>query len=272
LELLATPDDCILYKHPVMDLLHSNLFLSKLCKDTFAGYALTQIQKATGYKKNFVNPVEKERKTVLDFCFIMQGNTAIPCSHWLKQQEYAQQQCGLISMPHAKGLYALYYDETGILHYKGIISSEQANEVSLSSVPKQEPQKAYLFFNQEGYSVYCREYREYWEWIGKRNEERYIGNVTHGKGYDAKNMMHTIRLLQVAKEILQRGTLEVKRPNREQLLSIKSGNYQYNELVQMANALIEEIELTAQQSPLPDMPDKETAEAILVQMRQQLYV
>jgi hypothetical protein len=271
LELLATPDDCILYRHPVMARLHSEMFLSKLCKDTFAGYALTQIQKARGYKKKFVNPVDKERKTVLDFCFIMQGQASVPLPQWLPQQEYRQEHCGLTSISHAKGLYALYYDETNALHYKGIVSTELANEVSLSAIPKGEAQKAYLFFNQDGYSAYCREYREYWDWVEKRNEDRYLGNVTHGKGYDAKNMMHTIRLLQVAKEILQQGSLQVRRPNRDQLLSIKAGDFQYDELLTMANGLMKEIEEAAQQSSLPALPDQEMAEAALVQIRQQLY-
>jgi predicted nucleotidyltransferase len=51
IEILASPEDCILYKHPIMDKLHIDLVLSKLCKDTFGGYALTQIRKAKGLKR-----------------------------------------------------------------------------------------------------------------------------------------------------------------------------------------------------------------------------
>ena len=36
LELLATPDDCILYRHPLMNRLNIDMFLSKRCKDSFA--------------------------------------------------------------------------------------------------------------------------------------------------------------------------------------------------------------------------------------------
>lgn len=32
LEILATPDDCILYRHPIMEKLHIGMFLSRLCK------------------------------------------------------------------------------------------------------------------------------------------------------------------------------------------------------------------------------------------------
>jgi len=271
LEVLASPNDCVLYKHPIMNRLHIRMFLSKLCKETFAGYALTQIKKASGYKKKIINPVDAERKTVLDFCFILQGNHSIPLNEWLMQNQLVQEQCGLTSIPHSKGLYALFYDAENNNDYRGIMSSELANEVSLSSIPKGEKEKAYLFFNKESYSSYCKDYREYWEWVEKRNEDRYLGNAEHGKGYDAKNMMHTIRLLQVAEEILSKGALNVKRPNREELLSIKVGNYQYDDLLAMAHSLMDSIETAYENSPLPALPDKENIERILVQMREELY-
>lgn len=271
LELLASPAHCVLYRHPIMDQLSTGMFLSRLCKDTFAGYALTQVRKARGYKKKFVNPVDEQRKSVLDFCFIPQGASSLPVKQWLQQHGYVQEHCGLSSIAHTKGLYALFYDADEALHYKGIMSSDLANEVSLSSIPKDQEAIGHLFFNQEGYSAYCREYREYWDWVEKRNEDRFLGNVHHGKGYDAKNMMHTIRLLQVAAEILRDGILQVKRPNREELLAIKAGNYQYDELLALANTLMQQIESAAQTSALPAEPDREKIEKVLVEMRNALY-
>ena len=271
LELLATPDDCVLYRHPIMNRFSINMFLSKLCKETFAGYAITQIKKARGYKKKMINPVDKERKTVLAFCFIVTAHSSIPLQEWLANNNLVQERCGLTGIPHAKGLYALFYDEKGMHQYKGIVTGELANEVCLSSIPKGEQATAYLFFNKENYSSYCKDYKEYWEWVDKRNEDRYLGNAEHGKGYDAKNMMHTIRLLQVAKEILEDGRLLVKRPNREELLSIKTGQFQYNELLAKANALMESIEAAYSTSTLPDAPDAKHIEAVLVQMRNELY-
>jgi hypothetical protein len=235
------------------------------------GYALTQIKKARGYKKKIVNPVDAVRKTVIDFCFILQGYQSVPLTKWLAQNNFVQEQCGLSNIPHSKGLYALFYDENNVHRYRGIMSSVLANEVSLSSIPKGEKEKAYLFFNVESYSSYCKDYREYREWVEKRNEHRYLGNMEHGKGYDAKNMMHTIRLLQVAEEILTQGKLNVKRLNREELLSVKAGDRPYNELLEMADSLMARIETAYDNSPLPEVPDKEQIEFVLVQMRETLY-
>jgi len=60
--------------------------------------------------------------------------------------------------------------------------------VCLSSIPKGSWQEALLYFNRDGYSTYCKEYREYWDWEEKRNDARYENTQSHGKNYDAKNM------------------------------------------------------------------------------------
>jgi uncharacterized protein len=98
-----------------------------------------------------------------------------------------------------------------------------------------------------------------------------MGNVEHGKGYDAKNMMHTIRLLQVAEEIGRDGQLHVRRTNREALLFIKSGDFPYDELLGLADELVERIETVYQKSALPETPDRKKLEAVLVEMRTELY-
>jgi len=271
LEILATPDDCVLYRHPLMNRLNIDLFLSKRCKESFAGYACAQIQKARGLKKKIVNPVAKERQSTLDFCYVIQGYSSVPARLWLAAQGLVQERCGLAAVPHAKGLYALFYDNDGTIGYRGIISGDMANDVLLSAIPKGEKELTNLFFNKDGYSAYCREYRDYWEWVGKRNQARYSGTMQHGKNYDAKNMMHTIRLLQVAEEILTTGQLHVKRPNREELLFIKAGLAEYDGLLRQANALTKRIESFHVTSLLPESPDVKAIERVLVEMRMELY-
>ena len=271
LELLVSPDECILYKHPLMYKLSIDMFLSKLSKDTFAGYALTQIRKARGYKKKVVNPMDKERKTVLDFCYIMDSYQSVLIKEWLDEKGLRQELCGLSSIPHTKGMYALFYDADNKYSYHGIAVKDTANEVSLSFISKGQQALTYLYWNMEAYSLYCKEYKEYWDWVEERNDNRYQTNLNHGKNYDSKNMMHTIRLLQVAEEILRDGRLTVKRPNRDELLNIKSGNMDYDDLLAMADKLMKNIESYYLISSLPDVPDKEKAERILVEIREELY-
>lgn len=242
LELLNTPADCIRYKHPLMDLLKPELFLSKLCRQTFAGYAQSQIKKAKGLNKKIVNPVDKERRSILDFCYVIhqQGSIALPA--WLQKKGFAQEDCGLVNIAHMRDIYAVFHNSQlseGCL--KGISSGMEANDVSLSSVEKGTEPLAILSFNKDGYSKYCRDYREYWDWVEKRNEVRYENTIDHGRNYDAKNMMHTFRLLNMAEEIAREGLVNVRRHDRDFLLKIRSGAFSYEELVEVANEKIVQI-------------------------------
>lgn len=271
LEILATPDDCILYKHPIMERLQLQDFLSKLCKDSFAGYAYTQIKKARGLHKKIVNPMEKERKSVLDFCYIIDGNNSISLPAWMASNSIDQANCGLVNIPHVKGVYALYYDATQSKGYKGIIKSELSNEVTLSSIPKGEKEMAFLYCHADGYSVYCKQYAEYWDWVNKRNQQRYETNEQHGKNYDSKNMMHTMRLLQSAYQILSTNSLQIRVTNREELLAIKAGTLDYDSLMQQAESLIEKIEESYTTSTLIDEPNAKKSIENLIEMRKILY-
>ena len=225
LEILASPEDSIQHKNPLMDLLKPEDFLSKLCKDTFAGYAISQIKKAKGLNKKILNPIEKERKSILDFCYILENNGSVPLKKWLSENGKVQEKCGLVSIDNTKGMFAVFYNESGDLGYKGIIQNEEANQVSVSSVLKGEKSIAYLFCNLDAYSTYCKDYREYWKWVSERNEDRYNVNQNHGKNYDSKNMMHTIRLLQSCEQIFKNSSLNIRVDNRDELLDIKAGNW-----------------------------------------------
>jgi len=139
LELLATPEDCIRYRHPLMEQLTPELFLSKKCKDTFGGYAYSQIKKARGLNKKIVNPMPRERQTPLDFCYVLQGNGSVPLRQWLTENELTPSRCGLSAIPHFREVYALHYDPTGELGYAGLLRKPASNDLSLSSIPKGAP-------------------------------------------------------------------------------------------------------------------------------------
>jgi uncharacterized protein len=269
LEMMAVSEEHILYKHPIFERLKTEMFISKLCKETFANYAITQVKKARGLNKKIVNPIGKERKNLLHFCYILEGYGATPLLRWLENKDWKQEHCGLVNVPHVKNVYALFYDESA--RFEGIMKKDTSTDVSLTSVPKEYENQAYMFFNMEGYSLYCKEYKEYWEWVEKRNDVRYESTMNHGKNYDAKNMMHTFRLLEIAEEILETGTFSVKRPNRERLLAIKSGEFEYDDLIQEAESKILRIENLYASSKLPEKPDKENIEKILIQMRKDFY-
>lgn len=271
LEILASPEDCIQQKNPLMDLLKPEDFLSKLCKDTFAGYAISQIKKAKGLNKKILNPIDKERKSILDFCYVLENNGSVPLKKWLSENGKIQEKCGLVNIDNTKGMFALFYNESGDLGYKGIIQNEEANQVSLSSIPKEEKSLAFMFCNLDAYSTYCKDYREYWKWVSERNEDRYNVNQNHGQNYDSKNMMHTIRLLQSCEQIFKTNSLNIRVENRDELLDIKAGNWSYDDVMKKAEGLIQSIEYYHSKSTLPEFPDLEETTKTLVEIRENLY-
>jgi uncharacterized protein len=271
IELLSTPDDCVLHRHPVMNLLKPEMFLSRLCNQTFGQYAYAQIKKARGLNKKILNPLDRKRKTILDFCYVVKGQGSVPVLEWLVEQGYLQTECGLVRIDHMRDMYALFHQFQSDRKFSGIFSGEEADEVSLSSVPEGLQPKALLFFNKDGYSVYCKEYRLYWEWVEQRNDARYENTVSHGKNYDAKNMMHVFRLLNMAEEIALYKKVNVRRPEREYLLKIRAGEFSYEDLLKDAEDRIQVIDDLFKKSDLPEQPDQQVSEQKLVQIRHTFY-
>ena len=269
LELLAVPQDSVIYKHPLFELIQPELFLSKLCKDSFAGYAMTQIKKARGLNKKILNPLEEKRKSILDFCYVVSKQGSVSVNEFLKENNLQQENCGLVAIPHMREMFGLYYSTEKI--YSGIIRNDDSMDISLSSVKENEKTIAIMSFNKDGYSKYCKDYKSYWDWVGKRNEIRYENTIEHGKNYDAKNMMHTFRLLDMAEEIGESGKIVVRRPNRDFLLQIKSGKFSYAELVDKAESRINEIEKIYLNSSLPDFPDLNEINNLLIKIRTEFY-
>jgi len=273
LELLSTPPKHIHYRHPVMDMFKPEDFLSKLCRDTFAGYAASQVKKSKGLNKKINNAFDAERRNVLDFCHVVYGNGSVPLKEWLKEHRYSQDDCGLTDLAHFRDVYLLYHQsqlKKGE-RLSGIVSGPESDNVKLSSVTKGIEPLAVMNFNKDGYSVYCREFREYWDWVNKRNESRYQNTLSHGKSYDAKNMMHTFRLLNMAEEIALYREVRVFREDREFLLKIRSGEFDYDTLMAMVDEKLEKIDQAYKNSALRAKPDEAQAEALLIQIRKEFY-
>jgi uncharacterized protein len=131
--------------------------------------------------------------------------------------------------------------------------------------------RSYLFFNRDEYSLRCREHREYRTWEASRNEVRYRQTIGHGGGYDAKNMMHTFRLIRMAGEIARTGRPEVRRRDREELLAIKNGGYRYEELLEMAGREIRLVDEAFSACALTDAPDRGMMEGWGIAIRDAWY-
>lgn len=270
LEMLYSPEQCIRLEHPLFTRIKGEQWLTKLCSASFAKYAASQVKRARGLKKKIVNPMPKERKGVLDFCYVTNAGKTIAFREWLSAWGFKEEWCGLAKLEHFRDSYALYYSEE--LTGGGVLRKGDSQDVFVTNIPKGMEPAAYLHFNRDGYKRFSKEYGDYWQWVEKRNEERYQSTLNHGKNYDAKNMMHTFRLLTMAKEIARDGECRVRREDdREFFLSIKAGDFDYDELLGMADELIAEVEGLFKSSTLPESPDMAMLEQLLVEIRREFY-
>jgi hypothetical protein len=128
-----------------------------------------------------------------------------------------------------------------------------------------------LVFNKDEFSRRLKEFHEYRNWEESRNEQRYQGTLEHGGGYDAKNMMHTFRLLQMAKEIADTGRPQIRRPDRDELLAIKAGRFAYEDLMAKASVELEKIDESFAASQLQDEPDVGRIEDWSIEIRKAWY-
>jgi len=264
LELLNAPADCIIYKDSLYDLIAQNArhFVTKKCRWTFAGYAIEQIRKARGYNK-MMNWEESKmtRKGVLNFCYIIEGGETILLEEWIRRTGRNtegslfsdQRMLALAKIDHAHDIYAVY-DLSNFKGLYGVVGKENANDVQLTSIPKGQKVVAILTFNKDAYSTHCKNYLAYQTWLKERNEDRFKMNKAHGKNYDSKNMMHTFRLLNMALEIAATGEIRVRRSDkeREKLLKIRHGEYDYDLLIEEAEDMIKDLDRAFDQSSLPD--------------------
>ena len=272
IELLFTPEDCIVYKHPLFDMILENkeIFMTKKCSDSFFKYAQTQINKAVG-KDKMMNWEKSEmvRKTPLDFIYYINPNgSSVPLKKWLERNNIEQVNCGLSHANNTNGIYALYHDNTGMNEYKfkGIILDD-STDVRLSNIPKDLEPLGFVSFNKNGYSQHCKKYNQYQTWLRERNEQRYVDVENHNQKIDGKNMLHCVRLVDVSKEIALTGTFSVRRPNAEYLKDIRKGKYNLDTIINNVQSELGVIENLYKNSNLPEECDVNLVNNILFKIR-----
>lgn len=117
-----------------------------------------------------------------------------------------------------------------------------------------------LLDRERRYRRALREWQQYQEWTRNRNPIR--AELERRHGYDTKHAMHLIRLLRMAVEILSTGEVLVRRPDADELLSVRQGALSFDALLEQAEALGSRLKAAADASPLPSHPDEDRLNAL----------
>ncbi len=90
-------------------------------------------------------------------------------------------------------------------------------------------------------------------------------------GYGTKFAMHLIRLLGEAKEFVECGEITLPRPNAAELVEIRLGKYELNELFALAKHLQKEASEAKDRSPLPERVDKKAVSRLIAGVYQDFW-
>lgn len=310
LELLNTPDDCLIYKHPLFDYIleYKDQFLTKQSLQSFSGFATQQIIKAKGLdKKQNWEKKKTERRNLLDFCYVIVNEAKIPWKSWNKGL-FEELFIGATRLRGKQDTYLLYYDKVAEscfstslpeeeryaniarlknegkpvgFGYKGLVKTGHeegekenygiSNQLRLTSIPKGENPFIQLYYDKDGYSKHCKEFKEYTHWLANRNETRYTETQSHGQKIDGKNVMHCVRVTLMGQEIGMGKGVIVRRPDREYLLDIRRGKFNLEELIKQAEINIKNMRDFYIDSDLPLVVEDGLIESIIIHVRKNFY-
>jgi hypothetical protein len=113
---------------------------------------------------------------------------------------------------------------------------------------------------EKRYRSAVRHWEAYERWKEERNPARAALEARFG--YDTKHAMHLVRLMRTGLELLETGELRVRRPDAEELASIRDGALSFDALIEETERLSARIEAAAVRTALPPDVDHEALETL----------
>lgn len=235
IEMLYLPGDCVLKSTPAYSrlLADRNMFITRKVVDSHFYYALSQMKKARGANKRVWNPWPEEPPSVEEYCLFLDNakGLAVPVS----QAGVDLSKCKVSRLIVGKraDLFALYdyADEAdgGVFHSGMLVESDMKTLDPARRI-------GVLVYNEQAFNSAKRQHREYWDWRRNRNESRWTRQENGDMDYDAKNMMHLVRLLLSAENIVREGVPIVRFDGGrlDMLLSIRRGEWSFKDIMALA--------------------------------------
>lgn len=267
IELLFMPGECNRLRTEYFDLLEQNrsLFITKQAYQSHVGYALAQIKKARGQNKWVNNPQPENPPRRDNFCWFVprSDETALPLRPVpIAESKIDLSECHASALEHAPFMYRLYHYGSSA---KGVFRGGKLVCESIPIDDEKERCTGLLIANEQAYDRALRDHRNYWTWRKERNENRWETQESGRIDYDAKNMMHTFRLLMSGESILQNGfpIVRFEGEQLEFLMNVRNGAFKYDELIERAESKSANLEELHDRCKLPERPDSEKAERLL---------
>jgi len=284
IELLFLPEDCILECHPIMQKLIENreLFISTKAYHTFSGYSIAQIKRSKGQNKWINNPQPETPPDRLDFCWVIpvdripegifhiesvvgvdgkvkaigqfrNGDTMPfrPIPFNALKMDLSKYHCA--GLEHVSHVFRLY--DYSDLNPKGVFRGEH-QQLVVESIPFDDEWERYaglLIYDESNYEKAKKDWKNYWTWKKERNEARYRSQEAGDIDFDAKNMLHCMRLLWSGKNILENGEPIVRFEGEQlQILKdIRAGIFSYEEIMGWVEGEMADLDKLKETSSIP---------------------
>lgn len=273
LELLYMPADCVRRRAPEMVELERRreLFVTRASAQAHLGYAFSQIKKARGQNKWINNPKPVEPPVKEGFCHVVPRARFAPTGAPpfrplpLRDSGLDLARCHAARLEHARDAYRLYdYGASARGVFRG-------DALACESIPESDESARFvglLLYNEQAWKQAVVDHQNYWTWRRERNEARWRQQESGELDYDAKNLMHTIRLLLSGKAILEHGAPIVRFDGEALALlrDVRAGRYTYDEIMALAHGIVADCERLEARRELPAETDATAASALLLRL------
>jgi uncharacterized protein len=221
------------------------MFVTKVAKDSFSGYAMAQLKRIKSHKRWLLDPPKKHPE---------REDYGLPQAPTLPKEQFGLIESRIRKIEDTLGGEGWTKDK--VAERDEELVTLVASEVDLA------PNLIPIVVAERKYKSAMRNWAAFCKWKDERNEKR--AELERQFGYDTKHAMHLVRLMRMAIEILRDGQVLVRRPDAEELLSVRDGRWSYDELMQWAQDMEVTLNTVAAESRLPEESDPVAIDRLLV--------
>ena len=247
---------------------NKHLFLTKLAKARFSGYALSQLKRIYRHKRWLENP-PTHKPTRAEFG--LPEYSAIPADQLGAAETLIAQQLEkyIVAQDNLSEDIRIELQENMLRILKATWEGLQDSPFpighgmtysSMEEVLEKKIMKLNFSDNflevlkkEKQYKNALTEWNQFCTWQETRNPAR--AELERKFRYDVKHGAHLVRLLRMCREILEHHEVRVRRPDAEEIVAIRNGAWSLEKLIEFAETEDKELDKVKVTSTLPYSPD-----------------
>lgn len=256
LEMLFVEPQHRLLVHPLMEriLEKRDIFLSKKARHSFAGFAYDQMRRVVLHRRWLLDPPKgmPDRKdfNLPDLPLIGMENLAAGLAAVKKETDKLNFNFlhDLSSEERVALKHEVYRLMENLSIHKEDIFERSARKIGMDD------NLIYILQKEREYNAAVENWKKYQNWLKTRNPKRAADEAKYQM--DLKFSYHIVRLYRTCRDLLATGRLVVYRPDREEIMEVREGKWNFEQLQQYVVDMEEQVEkLYRESDALPHHPD-----------------